>query len=52
MGYPAQAVAETKRVYEKLSNPKIAIHIFSEKESADMFRQYNNFTLREAVMFD
>ena len=51
-GDPAQAVAETKRVYEKLSNPKKAMHIFTEEEGADMFRQFNNFTLREEVMFD
>jgi pimeloyl-ACP methyl ester carboxylesterase len=51
-GDPAQAVGETKRVYEELSNPKKAIHIFTEEEGADMFRQFNNFTLREEVMFD
>ena len=28
------------------------MHIFTEEEGADMFRQFNNFTLREEVMFD
>lgn len=51
-GDPASAVAETHRVYENLANPKKAIHIFTVEEGADMLRQFNNFTLREAIMFD
>jgi len=48
----AEVLRQAQEAYQLLSNPQKAIHVFTEEEGADAFRQVNNFSLQHQVAFD
>ena len=48
----AERIRQTRKIYESLSNPKKAFHLFTEEEGADAHNQANNLSLLHAIVFD
>jgi len=51
-GEVAERIRQTRKIYELLSNPKSALHIFTEEEGADAHNQANNLSLLHEIVFD
>ncbi len=51
-GEVAERIRQTKKIYESLSNPKSALHLFTEEEGADAHNQANNLSLLHETVFD
>ena len=51
-GEVAERIRQTRKIYELLSNPKKALHLFTEEEGADAHNQANNLSLLHAIVFD
>lgn len=51
-GEVAERIRQTQKIYALLSNPKKALHLFTEEEGADAHNQANNLSLLHEVVFD
>lgn len=51
-GDPPDALAQTREVYERLTDPKKGIRIFTADEGAEAHTHVNNFPLLHQVVFD
>ena len=48
----AERIRQTRKIYESLSNPRSALHLFTEEEGADAHNQANNLSLLHQVVFN
>ena len=51
-GEVAERIRQTRKIYALLSNPKKALHLFTEEEGADAHNQANNLSLLHGIVFD